>query len=255
MILRRVVENLKQQHWTAVFIELAIVVLGVFIGLQVDNWNEMRRDEAREHEYLVRILADLQTTLEQRGSSSNVAQWNARRLATQAAVLEALRAGNLAEADRESFDEGLMLFGYVDAIDVRWSVVDEMKSTGSMTLVRDTALRDLIGQTDAYIQRKTGISGTFTEAINGYRLRIGDRFAVEKFSDWKGENRGVVLRYDLGALASDNSFINALTQIDALSRMKLMNAEETYAQVRKLRDAVAVHLGAEVPPDESRSVP
>ena len=35
MILRRLVENLKQQHWTAVAIELVIVVLGVFIGLQV----------------------------------------------------------------------------------------------------------------------------------------------------------------------------------------------------------------------------
>lgn len=37
MILRRIAEHMKQQHWTRVFIEIAIVVLGVFIGMQADN--------------------------------------------------------------------------------------------------------------------------------------------------------------------------------------------------------------------------
>ena len=45
MILRRIAQHMKQQHWTGVFIELVIVVLGVFIGLQVDNWNQMRQEQ------------------------------------------------------------------------------------------------------------------------------------------------------------------------------------------------------------------
>jgi len=44
MILRRIAEHLKQQHWTGVFIELAIVVLGVFLGMQVSNWNAERAE-------------------------------------------------------------------------------------------------------------------------------------------------------------------------------------------------------------------
>jgi hypothetical protein len=39
MILRRVVEHLKQQHWTAAFLDFAIVVVGVFVGLQAQDWN------------------------------------------------------------------------------------------------------------------------------------------------------------------------------------------------------------------------
>jgi len=38
MILRRFMEHLKLQHWTAIGIELLIVILGVFIGTQVSNW-------------------------------------------------------------------------------------------------------------------------------------------------------------------------------------------------------------------------
>ncbi len=39
MILSRVIEHMRHQHWTTVFPDFVTVVLGVFIGLQVTNWN------------------------------------------------------------------------------------------------------------------------------------------------------------------------------------------------------------------------
>lgn len=42
MILRRVTKHVKDQNWFAVGIDFVIVVVGVFIGLQVANWNEVR---------------------------------------------------------------------------------------------------------------------------------------------------------------------------------------------------------------------
>ena len=42
MILSRVIKHVKEQHWTAVFLDFVIVVVGVFIGLQVNNWNQAR---------------------------------------------------------------------------------------------------------------------------------------------------------------------------------------------------------------------
>lgn len=49
MILRRMAESLRNQNWTAVAIELAIVIVGVFIGIQAANWNQARqqRNETR----------------------------------------------------------------------------------------------------------------------------------------------------------------------------------------------------------------
>lgn len=44
MILRRVTEHVKAQNWFAVGIDPFIVVVGVFIGIQVANWNDARRD-------------------------------------------------------------------------------------------------------------------------------------------------------------------------------------------------------------------
>ncbi|HNS87253.1 MAG TPA: hypothetical protein PKH09_10145 [Parvularculaceae bacterium] len=55
MILRRVIEHVKAQNWTAAALDFVIVVMGVFIGLQVANWNAARRDAREAREYIDRI--------------------------------------------------------------------------------------------------------------------------------------------------------------------------------------------------------
>ena len=245
MILSRAIEHLKQQHWTGVFIELVIVVLGVFIGLQVNNWNEARKDRAREQEYLQRIYADLQATIARHSAGSANSKWDQARLATQAVVLDALRSGVLPKKDRQDFDSGLLYFGYTSGIEVRWSTVEELKSTGSMAVIQDRTLRDLIGQNDANLDKKGGISATFTSSINAYRLQLGSRFAVASFNGDFHDPGAVRLEYDFHALASDPGFINVLTQIDALSRMKIANSAEEMKSIRALRDELAKRLHVE----------
>lgn len=59
MILRRFGENLKNQNWTAIGIELVILVLGVFIGIQVSNWNGERLERRSEYDSLTSIKNDV----------------------------------------------------------------------------------------------------------------------------------------------------------------------------------------------------
>jgi hypothetical protein len=44
MLLRRINEHVKAQNWFAVAIDFIIVVVGVFMGIQIGNWNESRLD-------------------------------------------------------------------------------------------------------------------------------------------------------------------------------------------------------------------
>lgn len=48
MILRRVIVHFRKQEWTAIALDFLIVVVGVFIGIQVSNWNAARKDRADE---------------------------------------------------------------------------------------------------------------------------------------------------------------------------------------------------------------
>lgn len=60
MIFRRTVANLRAQNWTAIGIEVAIVIVGVFIGTWVANWNEERVERAETR----RMIAQLEPSLD-----------------------------------------------------------------------------------------------------------------------------------------------------------------------------------------------
>lgn len=64
MILRRLTENLRAQNWTAIAIEFLIVVIGVFIGTQVSNWNQDRIEQRETQSMLVNLGPELQGQLQ-----------------------------------------------------------------------------------------------------------------------------------------------------------------------------------------------
>jgi hypothetical protein len=57
----------KDQNWFAVAIDFVIVVFGVFIGIQVANWNEARADKIQEAAIVAQLhdeFSEIQTALE-----------------------------------------------------------------------------------------------------------------------------------------------------------------------------------------------
>jgi len=64
MILRRIAENIRSQNWFAVAVEFVIVVVGVFMGLQVQDWNEARKERIEERDLLNRLYEETLGLLE-----------------------------------------------------------------------------------------------------------------------------------------------------------------------------------------------
>lgn len=60
MILRRITKHVKDQNWFAVALDFLIVVLGVFIGLQISNWNDARAFDQQERNYLVQLKDEVE---------------------------------------------------------------------------------------------------------------------------------------------------------------------------------------------------
>lgn len=60
MILRRLTRHLQTQNWAAIGLEFIIVVFGVFLGLQAQEWSEGRDDRRREMQLVADMIADLE---------------------------------------------------------------------------------------------------------------------------------------------------------------------------------------------------
>ena len=63
MMLRRVTRHVKDQNWFAVGLDFVIVVVGVFIGIQVANWNDERLENVRKVQIVEALTADLKDAI------------------------------------------------------------------------------------------------------------------------------------------------------------------------------------------------
>lgn len=59
MILRHVMQQVKDQNWLAVGIDFFIVIAGVFLGIQVANGNAERLEQSEEVECVRRLGEDM----------------------------------------------------------------------------------------------------------------------------------------------------------------------------------------------------
>ena len=138
MILRRISESIRRQDWFVLLLEVVIVVAGVFIGIEVANWNETRQERQDEAQYLQRIHTDL--LLSQRRIES-ATEWIDGNAKTATFMLERLQNCELAPEHRDRFAQGLYVLGKFNAPQLMDSTLEEMKSSGQLRLLRNQNLR------------------------------------------------------------------------------------------------------------------
>jgi hypothetical protein len=136
MLLRSLAENLKAQSWAAASIELLVVTVGVFIGIQVSNWNENRLINDRASVLTERLLSDLR--LETR-SIMRVYLYHGDVLANAERVLQALTG------EKEASKSDLLIFAYratqYSLTTDRRSNYEELVATGGISLITDKRLQ------------------------------------------------------------------------------------------------------------------
>jgi len=137
MHLRRIREHMTAYNWFAVCVELFIVVLGVFLGMQVSNWNQERTVDQQAAKFAERLKTDLR---EEDWAYQLQITYNREVLANAEKVASAL------DGTTPIPDESLLICAYRATQYKqrlrRRSTYDELISTGTIGLIRDQTLRD-----------------------------------------------------------------------------------------------------------------
>ena len=185
MILNRLAKALKNQNWSIVFTEFVIVVAGIYVGLQVNEWAAERENRVQEKAAVERLFLESKNAhqlLEQYLQSSlriNEIRRNAVQFAdSQAPIPEndlRLRIGI----------NTLAQFPAIAPISVTY---DELKSSGQMQLIQSAALRDQI-------------AGFYNDVIQYNQLRSDFKDSTDPF--WEGYQRHVTWDYNPEATTSD----------------------------------------------------
>jgi hypothetical protein len=208
MIPRRVTEHLKQQHWTAIAIDLVIVVVGVFIGLQVNNWNEARNERARERTYLERLLVDFGANVKTLESYVDGRRRDGQILTS---LEVALRSGGNPPTD-DALQRPLCRWGAAPLPDLRQGTYNELVSSGALSVLRDEKLRILLADYSAAEDRSAYV-GTLLPALQNAAAPI------EAYRSWfvaagsaAARNGSVRCNFDIAGMRRDPRIPSVIAQ-------------------------------------------
>lgn len=163
MILAKLSRALRQQNWVGVVVEILVVVVGILFALQVDNWNEVRKERSLEQIYLERLAADIQ------GDISGFREL--RRIFQQKyEFIEELKIGASPEQighDPNSWVERLRSSLFVSLPSVRSATFDELAGSGQLAIIQDLELRSALAH---YYAEYTLMSGILAQPIGTYKV-------------------------------------------------------------------------------------
>ncbi len=239
MILRRITEHVKTQNWFAVGLDFVIVVVGVFIGIQVANWNDARRDREIEAQYLVRLQQELMEILPQTNAEfENVSEryeliLQVRDYFETGKGGDALNGTHCAALGRSHIYAGVIFYP---------PTIKELISTGRIVLIRDDALRTAILAFDRANEE-------FTQLRTDIQI---DRLPLARkhpdlirhgLSDWEDAT------CEFNLMATNNSFLNDFTDNRRRYVAYVNNVHERQSElIKSLGRKVAASIGGTFTP-------
>jgi len=231
VLLRRVIEHVKAQNWTAVALDFVIVVVGVFIGIQVSNWNDARGRAETERALLTELRAALAD--DARAVGATLAHY--REVDERAGPLLAHMKERLPYDPRLDQDFGV-LYGY-GALDLNRAVYESLKSQG-LDLVSDPALRSQIVQ--VYERSLAGVNAADESELRVI-LDLLQPYFLKLFKDHRFARSATPTDYP--ALIDDEEFLNIVDyRLQIVRQNNIPRAESALADIDRLIAAIDKEL-------------
>lgn len=137
MIVRRIRDHASSHNWFAVVVDVSIVFLGVFLGIQANNWNEARLGADEAFSDRLRLIEDLRT---------NEIDLNGRILYYRSVRDHALKALRVFSGNEPAPGEAFLVNAYqasnIRQRPMRRFTYDELVSNGNLGRVGDRELRE-----------------------------------------------------------------------------------------------------------------
>jgi hypothetical protein len=139
ILIRRIRKHAARQDWFAVAVDLAIVVIGVYLGIQASNWNQDRQDRSVARELLTQVIGNLKANEDDlRARSSYYAQ----------VQKHAIAALNALDAPSRQGDEAFLVDAYQASQAWRRpfqrTAFDELQNSGLASKIGDVRTRAAI---------------------------------------------------------------------------------------------------------------
>ena len=212
--------------------EILLVVIGILIALQVNNWNQHRQDKIRSIDYHQRMINDLDQTV---SFLKGVTRFSDEIKDSIDLAVEVLERGVMTASSKETLDFALGNFFRLSRNLPELSTYKEMENSGQLSLIYSTDLRKEIADYVVNWELVSTVAEDLNEKVNQTEF-IDPYVKFGRESDFQE----AYLEYDFNALSRDRKVINTLSRYSFhwKSKIRFMNilskrAEELKAMIEQ----------------------
>ena len=176
MLLRRITQHVKDQNWFAVALDFVIVVVGVFIGIQVANWNAARSDARAERLLLERLHDEITETqaLDAATRTFFIDERKKNLISARHVILGMAERSELTSGECQAIGfSHLPLFGGSSNI----PILSELRATGEISLIRNENVAGEVSKLTSLIE-----TGSVFEESSRIRITLLSRTFPELLS-------------------------------------------------------------------------
>lgn len=190
MLITRIATVLNKQNWSTLVLEILVVIVGIFLGLQADSWYESKSKKRQLDSYFRALSDELANSAWVR---TNYVRWHEKVIDGLKTVLVALDGAPLAEDEEELAYFALTEVGNPPTSPQRFAVLNEMQAAGMLQLIESPDLRQLLGEilssrewehTEYQRWVSTLDAPPFSADVVGYALDSDDTVIVSSV-DWE----------------------------------------------------------------------
>ena len=246
-------QNRFQRYFIYGFGEILLVVIGILIALQIDNWNELRKEREIEQEVLLQLQEDFRSNLEQLNQKIQM------RNEIIGSSLYILKATDYPEtANRDSLIARFSIL----LVDPTFDPIEfDLSSTGNLRLLSYNKLKRLLSNWTSDIVAVQEIEQNWSDIVNeqlqpelnelGVARDLANFFANDLQADWQLEEASQRKRIPIGA-ARDPVSATQIAESKVLESLVSMaitynNAANIQAEtVRKRIEEILALIEAEI---------
>lgn len=229
MLLQRVIKHVKAQNWTAVALDFVIVVMGVFMGLQVQQWSAARADRDAEEIALQRLIVEYEKNLQILAADKEMAS----RTMTASQTLLSIIAPEPDPGITDEFIARPLLdclgsAKFVPAL----GVTDSLTSSGEIRLIGDPEIQRMLSQWPTKAQKM--IEWQEIERVHGEEL-IAD--LTYDYLSWPSILCRLNICVSSGELESDYAGLFSSKRFQGMLYNRWLNTKNTIRQAEDLEAA------------------
>ena len=121
--------------------EIVLVVIGILIALQINNWNQQRIENKKEVELLIGLLDEFQYNL---GILREGLIVNEKVTQACISLTQMIRSGTI-DKETEVTDKLLITLGTFQSFDARTGISSEIVNSGKLNIIKNDTLRTQLG--------------------------------------------------------------------------------------------------------------